>query len=53
MDTEEFNKIYQYKRRNVCPQMERDERGRNVLTQKFVIAWCEFNGQYSTPKANT
>lgn len=35
------------------PEMERDEDGNNILTKEYVIAVCEFNGQYRTPKANT
>ena len=33
--------------------MAKDEEGRNVLTDEFVVAVCEFNGQYTTPVCNS
>ena len=35
------------------PEMVRDEEGKNMMTHDYVVAVCEFNGQYRTPKANT
>ena len=42
-----------YLRKPRDPIMERDEEGRNVLTHDYVVAVCEYNGQYTTPKANS
>jgi len=33
-------------------EMERDEEGKNILTQDFIKNVCELNGQYLTPKLN-
>ena len=35
------------------PEMEQDEDGNCILTHGYVVATCEFNGQYTTPRANT
>ena len=34
------------------PEIPRDEEGHAVLTHDYVVALCEFNGQYTTPKCN-
>lgn len=34
------------------PELVRDENGVARLTHDYVVAVCEFNGQYTTPKAN-
>ena len=34
------------------PEPATDEKGRPILTQKYVTAMCEFNGGYSTPEFN-
>jgi len=35
------------------PEMVVDEEGNNILTHAYVVAVCEFNGQFTTPKANS
>ena len=35
------------------PELPRDEDGKAVLTHDYVVAVCEFNGQYTTPRANS
>ncbi len=32
--------------------IERDENGNNIITEKFLKALCEENGQYVTPHLN-
>lgn len=34
------------------PELERDEKGVPLMTLKYLIAQCEFNGGYSTPHLN-
>lgn len=33
--------------------IEKDENGKNILTEKYIRELCEENEQYSTPKLNT
>ena len=35
-----------------CPELPTDEDGHAVLTHEYVVAVCEYNGQYTTPKCN-
>ena len=42
-----------YFRAPKMPEMKRDEDGNNRLTHEYVVGVCEFNGQYTTPKANS
>ena len=35
------------------PEIVRDADGNNILTHNYVVAVCEFNGQYTTPKCNS
>ena len=37
----------------IHPELARDEEGNTRLTHDYVVALCEFNGQYTTPKANS
>jgi len=32
--------------------MVQDEDGKNIMTHDYVVALCEYNGQYTTPKCN-
>jgi hypothetical protein len=45
--------FYKIKMRTKKAQMEKDEKGNSILTEKYVIDLCEENQQYLTPKLNT
>ena len=33
--------------------IEKDEMGRNIITEKYTRALCESHGEYETPSLNT